>query len=154
VNDELETGAYYQFDSYILDPGTRTLKYGNKLVELTPKVFTTLLVLVDSRDKVLTKDDLLTLIWPDQFVDQSNLSQNISVLRKSLGETESGKKYIATFPGRGYRFVGRVEVKHHHQDDRVALPPDPASPAANVSEAASVHFSRNSRTDSSKNMLR
>lgn len=86
MNDGLETGICYQFDSYVLDPDTKTLKDGDRLVELTPKVFTTLLVLVENRDKVLTKDELLTLIWPSQFVDQSNLSQNISVLRKSLGE--------------------------------------------------------------------
>lgn len=126
VNDASEPGAYYKFDTYILDPGTRTLRSGNELVELTPKVFTTLLVLVENRDKILTKDELLTIIWPDQFVDQSNLSQNISVLRKSLGEAESGKKYIATFPGKGYRFVGSVEVKRRGAADRGTIPPDPA----------------------------
>jgi Tol biopolymer transport system component/DNA-binding winged helix-turn-helix (wHTH) protein len=154
AKDELETGEYYHFDGYTLDPDRRTLKNGNTLVDLTPKVFTTLLVLVKNRDKLLTKDELLTIIWPDQFVDQSNLSQNISVLRKSLGETETGKKYIATFPGHGYRFVGQVEVRHHNEDDRAALPPDPPSPAANASEAAPVHMSRNSRTDSSKSIPR
>lgn len=124
VNDAPRAAAYYQFDTYTLDPDTRTLRYGDELVELTPKVFTTLLVLVENRDKVLTKDELLTIIWPDQFVDQSNLSQNISVLRKSLGESESGKKYIATFPGKGYRFVGRVEVKHRREGERVTTIPN------------------------------
>lgn len=144
MNDGLETGIYYQFDSYVLDPDTKTLKDDDKLVELTPKVFTTLLVLVENRDKVLTKDELLTLIWPSQFVDQSNLSQNISVLRKSLGEAESGNKYIATFPGRGYRFVGRVEVKRRREDDRAIPPSAPdsrvvdevATPAGNVGRSS------------------
>ena len=90
VKDEVEIGTYYQFDDYILDPAAKTLRHSNTLVELTPKVFTTLLVLIENRDKVLTRDELLTIIWPDQFVDQSNLSQNLSVLRKSLGEAESG----------------------------------------------------------------
>lgn len=153
VNDELETGAYYQFDSYTLDPATRTLRYGDKLVELTPKVFTTLLVLVDSRDKVLTKDELLSIIWPDQFVDQSNLSQNISVLRKSLGETESGNKYIATFPGRGYRFVGRVEVKHHREDDRATPPPDPDSRVVDEVATPVRNVGSNSRCLRSTRML-
>src|SRR5215469_4949920 len=134
VNDASEPGAYYEFDTYTLDPDTRTLRYGNELVELTPKVFTTLLVLVENRDKVLTKDELLTIIWPDQFVDQSNLSQNISVLRKSIGEVETGKKYIATFPGRGYRFVGNVDVKRR-EADRVAFLPDRACSAVNALEA-------------------
>lgn len=118
---------YYQIENYILDPDKKALRDGETLIELTPKVFTTLLVLVENRDKVLTKDELLSLIWPSQFVDQSNLSQNISVLRKSLGEMESGKKYIATFPGRGYRFVGPVQVKHHGEDD-IASPPRVPSP--------------------------
>lgn len=138
ADDKLRDGTYYRFDSYTLDPGRRTLTHGDKLVDLTPKVFTTLLVLVENRDKVLTKDELLTIIWPDQFVDQSNLSQNISVLRKSLGEAESGKKYIATFPGRGYRFVGRIEVKHHREEDGAASLPDPACSDVDAREAAPV----------------
>src|SRR6185437_6960815 len=136
VKDELATGVYYQFDNYALDPDRRTLRCGDRLVDLTPKVFTTLLVLVENRDKVLTKDELLTIIWPSQFVDQSNLSQNISVLRKSLGETESGNKYIATFPGRGYRFVGRVEVRSRRKDNREF----PAPSAVNTDfEATPAH---------------
>lgn len=122
VNDGLDTTVSYQFDDYALDPDARTLRCGDELVDLTPKVFTTLLVLVKNRDKVLTKDELLAIIWPSQFVDQSNLSQNISVLRKSLGEAESGKKYIATFPGRGYRFVGRVEVRSRREDNQDVPP--------------------------------
>src|SRR5215469_17184333 len=140
VNDASEPGAYYEFDTYTLDPDTRTLRYGNELVELTPKVFTTLLVLVENRDKVLTKDELLTIIWPNQFVDQSNLSQNISVLRKSLGESESGNKYIATFPGRGYRFVGRVEVKHADRDAPLLDPP--LVDAKSEAEATPIHLGR------------
>lgn len=153
-NDELENGAYYKFDSYQLDPHKRTLTCGGMLVDLTPKVFTTLLVLVENRGKVLTKDELLTIIWPDQFVDQSNLSQNISVLRKSLREAESGRKYIATFSGRGYRFVARVEIKHHSEEDRVALSPDPAADPVNSFEATSVHEGPSSQSDRAKPMRR
>lgn len=138
VKDEVEIGTYYQFDDYILDPAAKTLRHSNTLVELTPKVFTTLLVLIENRDKVLTRDELLTIIWPDQFVDQSNLSQNLSVLRKSLGEAESGKKYIATFPGRGYRFVGPIDVKVHGKDDRATPPPEPASSVLDEVESTSV----------------
>ncbi len=154
INDELETGAYYQFDGYTLDPDTRTLRHGDKVVDLTHKVFTTLLVLVENRDKILTKDELLTIIWPDQFVDQSNLSQNISVLRKSLGETESGKKYIATFQGRGYRFVGRVEVKRRREGDRSTPSPDHASSAVGEVPATSINAGPRSRFDRSKSILR
>lgn len=154
VKEDLETGAYYQFDSYILDPDARTLRHGDKLVELTPKVFTTLLVLVENRDKVLTKEELLTLIWPDQFVDQSNLSQNISVLRKNLGEVESGNKYIATFPGRGYRFVGGVEIKRHRESDRAVTTPVSASFAANEVVAPPISAAPSSQSHQTKNIPR
>ncbi len=154
VNDELVTGAYYQFDSYALDPDRRTLRDDGKLVDLTPKVFTTLLVLIENRDKVLTKDELLTIIWPDQFVDQSNLSQNISVLRKSLGEAETGKKYIATFPGRGYRFVGRIEVKHHRDDGHAASSPMSESHVLNEVVTTSRDAAASSMSGRSMSMLR
>ena len=154
VKDALAADAYYQFDNYILDPDARTLRHGDKLVELTPKVFTTLLALVENRDKVLTKDELLTIIWPDQFIDQSNLSQNISVLRKNLGESESGNKYIATFPGRGYRFVARVEVKHSPKIHRAAPPHGLALPAVIEVEANSTNVELSSRPNTSKNILR
>jgi Tol biopolymer transport system component len=99
---------FYRFDNYTLDLSTRTLRHGEALIELTPKVFQTLLVLVENHDRVISKDELFHIIWPDQFVEESNLSQNISVLRKVLGEATSDKKYIATFPGRGYRFIEPV----------------------------------------------
>lgn len=147
----MDTGVYYQFDDYALDPAARTLTCGAELVDLTPKVFTTLLVLVENHDKVLTKDELLTAIWPSQFVDQSNLSQNISVLRKSLGETESGKKYIATFPGRGYRFVGQIEVKSRREDNRETL----LSPSANTDlPAVPIGFGLDERPDPPKRLVR
>jgi Tol biopolymer transport system component/DNA-binding winged helix-turn-helix (wHTH) protein len=156
IKDRLGTGTYYQFDSYRLDPDSGTLRDGNSLVELTPKVFTTLLVLVEHRDTVLTKDELLTLIWPDQFVDQSNLSQNISVLRRSLGESESGKKYIATFPGRGYRFVGPVEVKRHCDDNLPMPPPAPGPPpsALNEVQATSINLGPPASPDGPNSTLR
>ena len=149
--DGADTGAYYQFDDYALDPDARTLRCGDELVDLTPKVFSTLLVLVENRDKVLTKDELLTIIWPSQFVDQSNLSQNISVLRKSLGEAESGKKYIATFQGRGYRFVGRVEVRSRQEDNRETPPPFAVRTDL---EATPTHFGTDEPPDSPKSILR
>ena len=106
------TTGSYKFDNYILDPTARTLRHGGALVELTPKVFQTLLALVENHDRIMSKAELLHIIWSDQFVEEANLSQNISVLRRALGEATSGKKYIATFPGRGYRFLEPVTVDH------------------------------------------
>ena len=95
----------YSFDSFQLNTEERSLKRCENPIPLTPKVFETLLVLVENHDRVVSKDELLNSIWPERFVEEANLTQNVSVLRKALGEASSGKKYIATFSGRGYRFL-------------------------------------------------
>ena len=74
----------------------------------TSKALETLLVLVRNRDRVLTKDELMKALWPDSFVEEVNLAQNVSAVRKALGEAAGENRYIATIPGRGYRFVGQV----------------------------------------------
>lgn len=68
-----------------------------------------LLAMVAARDRVLSRDELLAAVWPDVVVEEANLTQNISVLRKALGEEAGENRYIATIPGRGYRFVAEVE---------------------------------------------
>ena len=77
---------------------------------LTPKVFDTLLCLVRNRGRVLTKDEILQEVWPDTFVEEVNLAVNISTLRKALGEGPQEGRFIATVPGRGYRFVAQVSA--------------------------------------------
>ena len=77
---------------------------------LTPKVFDTLLVLLENSNHVLTKKELMQQVWPDSFVEENNLAQNISILRKALGASKEGKHYIQTVPKRGYRFVGDVRT--------------------------------------------
>lgn len=101
----------YRFDGFTLDTTERTLKRHDDAVPLTPKVFETLVLLVENHVRVVSKDELLSTIWPERFVEESNLTQNISVLRKALGEATSGKKYIATFSGRGYRFLEPILVE-------------------------------------------
>jgi Tol biopolymer transport system component/DNA-binding winged helix-turn-helix (wHTH) protein len=77
-------------------------------VIITPRVFDTLLVLVQNSDRLLSKQELMRLIWPDTSVDEANLTQNISVLRRILGDKKEGAKYIQTVSGRGYQFVAPV----------------------------------------------
>jgi Tol biopolymer transport system component/DNA-binding winged helix-turn-helix (wHTH) protein len=100
----------FRFDRYALNSETRTLSCNGSTVTLTPKVFQTLLVLVENHARVMSKDELFEHIWPHQTVEEANLTQNISILRKALEETTCGKRYIATFHGHGYRFVEPVEV--------------------------------------------
>lgn len=114
----------YRFDHYSLDTEERVLKRDNDPIALTPKVFETLNVLLQNHERVMSKDELLNAIWPDHTVGEANLTQSISVLRKSLGESGSDKTYIATFSGRGYRFLEPVVVYESSsvQEDTQHLP--------------------------------
>jgi DNA-binding winged helix-turn-helix (wHTH) protein/pimeloyl-ACP methyl ester carboxylesterase len=95
----------YGFGPFELDAHDRLLTCKGEVVALTPKALDTLLILVESGGHVVTKDELIERVWPDSFVEQNNLAQNISALRKALGEQTDGPRYIDTVPKRGYRFV-------------------------------------------------
>ena len=101
---------FYLFDGFRVDAVERILFKENREVALTPKVFDTLLVLVENSSHVLTKKELMQQVWPDSFVEENNLAQNISILRKALGEGKEGEHYIQTVPRRGYRFVADVST--------------------------------------------
>ena len=103
-----ENKHFYEFGPFRIDPDERLLLRGDDPVPLTPKAFETLLILIRSSESVVLKDDLMKSLWPDSFVEESNLTQNIFVLRKALGETAQDARYIATIPGRGYRFMEKV----------------------------------------------
>jgi TolB-like protein len=98
----------YEFGPYRLLPGERLLLRRGETVALTPKVFDTLLVLVEHAGRLLAKDELMKMIWQDSFVEEGNLTQNIFILRKVLGESPHDHQYIVTIPGQGYRFVAEV----------------------------------------------
>jgi len=98
----------HEFGSYRLDPRDGVLYRGEERVPLTPKVFETLRTLVENSGRVVSKDELMQRVWPDTFVEEGNLTVNIFLLRKELGEGTKGAKYIETVPKRGYRFVAPV----------------------------------------------
>jgi DNA-binding winged helix-turn-helix (wHTH) protein/tetratricopeptide (TPR) repeat protein len=97
----------YEFGPFVLDADERVLLKDGVPVPLTPKTFDTLFALVTNHGHILEKDDLMKQVWPDSFVEEANLTQNISVLRKVLGEG-SDQRFIDTVPKRGYRFVAPV----------------------------------------------
>ena len=99
----------YLFGPYLLDVGQRRLLREGKPVPLRPKIFDTLRALVENHGRLLHKEDLMEMVWPDTAVDESNLTHNLSVLRKSLGQDDR-VQYIVTLPGRGYRFIAPVEA--------------------------------------------
>lgn len=95
----------YEFGRYRLNPAERVLLREEEPVPLTPKVFDILTILVENSGQVVSKDDLMKRVWPSTYVEEGNLTQNISLLRKALGETAGGVQFIETVPRRGYRFV-------------------------------------------------
>jgi TolB-like protein/DNA-binding winged helix-turn-helix (wHTH) protein/Tfp pilus assembly protein PilF len=98
----------YQFGPFVLDASKRRLLRDGEVVRLTPKAFETLLALVEMRGKTIEKDELLKRVWGDTVVEENNLNQSITALRKALGDSRSESQYIATIPGLGYRFVADV----------------------------------------------
>jgi DNA-binding winged helix-turn-helix (wHTH) protein len=105
-----EPRILYEFGPFRMDPDRQVLLRENVPVPVTPKAFETLLALVRRSRDVVSKEELLKEVWPDSFVEESNLSQSIFLLRKALGDTPENRQYIVTLPGRGYRFAAQVRT--------------------------------------------
>jgi eukaryotic-like serine/threonine-protein kinase len=108
----------YEFGPFRVDPEKELLLRDDEAVSLTPKTFQILLVLVRHSNEIVTKEDMLKTVWPDTFVEEANLSRNIFLLRKALGETAQDHQYIVTIPGRGYRFAEDVQLVPQRVPDR------------------------------------
>ena len=100
----------FDFRPYRLDPAKRLLLRDGEPVPLAPKAFDTLLFLIEHRERVVSKDELLRALWPDTIVEEASLSQQIFLLRKALGDGSDESAYITTLPKRGYRFVAPIAV--------------------------------------------
>lgn len=104
--------ALYEFGPFRLDAAERLLLRDGAAVPLTPKAFDVLLALLEQPGELLDKETLLKTVWPDSFVEENNLADNVFKLRKALGEGEHGQKFIETIPKRGYRFVAEVKKQN------------------------------------------
>ncbi|HXQ71218.1 MAG TPA: winged helix-turn-helix domain-containing protein, partial [Pyrinomonadaceae bacterium] len=114
----------YEFGRFRLNVAERVLLRDGEVVPLTPKVFDILLTLVENRGQVVSKEDLMKRVWPDTFVEEGNLTQNISLLRKALGESQGGVQFIETVPRRGYRFVAPInETFNERANEPAAFAP-------------------------------
>lgn len=118
----------YRFNGFLLNVSERSLSHDGEPVQLTPKAFDTLVALVTRGGRLVEKDELLKEVWPDTFVEEATLTQNIFTLRKVLGP--EGGRYIETVPKRGYRFVCEAVavadaedglLMHRHTDSRLLL---------------------------------
>src|ERR1035437_8875861 len=106
---ETPGGDACEFGAFRFDPAERVLYRGPERVPLSPKVADTLLVLLTHHGRVVEKNELMQLVWPDTFVEEGGLTRNISALRKALGDEAEGSRYIETIPKRGYRFVAPIK---------------------------------------------
>jgi DNA-binding winged helix-turn-helix (wHTH) protein/pimeloyl-ACP methyl ester carboxylesterase len=130
---------FYEFGAFRLDANDRVLYKDGQEVPLTPKVVDTLLALLENRSRVITKQELMRRVWPDSFVEENNLAQNISVLRKALGQGSDRASFIQTLPKRGYRFNGdvrisRVQAAGISQHPLAELPSEPENQSPTTPE--------------------
>ncbi len=105
----LKTKRFYVFENFRLDPSERLLLRDGTPVPITPKVFETLQLLLENAGRLLEKDELMKRLWQDRFVEEVNLSFNIKMLRKALGDDANNPRFIETVRGRGFRFIAKVE---------------------------------------------
>jgi DNA-binding winged helix-turn-helix (wHTH) protein len=120
VSKPLQNREFYEFGPFHLNVIERVLTKGRQVIQLTPKAFDTLVVLVRNSGHVVEKDKLPQQVWPDTFVEEGILTVNVAAVRKALSDGEDGRSYIETVPRRGYRFIGQV------QQTVAATPNEPA----------------------------
>jgi DNA-binding winged helix-turn-helix (wHTH) protein/TolB-like protein/Tfp pilus assembly protein PilF len=124
----------YRFKDFELEPDERRLSGAGKPIALTPKVFDTLVLLVERAGHVVSKDELMRLLWPRGYVDESNLTKHIWLIRRALGEGDHDSRFIETVPKLGYRFVAPVETTPYP----TAAAPEPWGPGPAPSETAAA----------------
>ena len=126
---------FYEFGPFRLDPAERQLLRNNQTVPLAPKAFDTLLLLVENSGHLLTKDELMKCLWPETFVEEANLAQNISAIRRALDDKNGGRHYIETVPKGGYRFVGQITVSQPTPPSAMPARESDATPALDAHRA-------------------
>ena len=120
----------YEFDDFRVDPLKRRLSRNGEAVPLTPKAFSILVVLLESRGRVVEKKDLVHQVWGEAYVTEANLTQSVWSLRKALGDRAGGEaRYIVTIPGRGYSFVGNVVQVERSPTGTFQIPALSAAPS-------------------------
>ncbi len=136
------TSNLYEFDDFGLDAQTRVLRRRGTAVPVTPKAFDVLLLLIQNAGRIVTKDELMKAVWPDSFVEESNLTQTIFMVRKALDET-ADRRYILTVQGQGYRFLVPVtEADRNRPEIEV---PEAVPDAISVPETQSDSHERSAR---------
>jgi DNA-binding winged helix-turn-helix (wHTH) protein len=135
---------FYEFGIYRLEVSSRSLFRSGEFVPLAPKVFDTLLILVKEAGRVVTKDELMQQVWPDAFVEEGSIANNVSTLRKLLNADFEGEGPIATVPKRGYRFTADLRLRSATGEIAVHAPAAPPVTAEIPQKKAilAIHRSR------------
>ena len=107
--EQLAGQGGYAFGPFVVDPLRRRLWRDGRPVPITSKTFDVLVVLLEHRGHVVSKDELLNRVWPNTAVNENNLARQISSLRRALGQRPDQHDYVVTIPGQGYRFVASVQ---------------------------------------------
>src|ERR1043165_8927956 len=105
----LPANPHYRFGDFTVDTDQKVLLRDDKALPLTPKLFETLLILVENSGRIVRKEQFMERLWPHTFVEEANLTSNIQQLRKSLGDNARQPRYIETVTKRGYRFIADVQ---------------------------------------------
>jgi DNA-binding winged helix-turn-helix (wHTH) protein len=134
----LESVSQSEFGPFSIDLGERVLRRDGRPVPLTPKAFDVLAALVEQPGRLISKDELLQKVWPDTFVEESNLAYNVFALRKALGDTADNGQFIETIPKRGYRFIATVTPVSRGNGG--SPPPDAAKAAMPEAVSATKEF--------------
>ncbi|MEJ2374403.1 MAG: winged helix-turn-helix domain-containing tetratricopeptide repeat protein [Pseudolabrys sp.] len=124
----------YCFEAYALDPGTRELLRGAMPVALEPQVFDVLVYLVENRDRVVSKDDLIAAVWQGRIVSESTLTSRINAARRAIGDSGEQQSLIRTIPRKGFRFVAAL----HDEPAAERAPPEAARPAASQPDRPTI----------------
>lgn len=132
---------FYEFGEFRVDPVRRRLlrREGGEPIAVTSKSFSLLVVLLENRGEVVEKEELFRRVWPDTYVTEANLTQNVSSLRKALGERAGDRRFIVTVPGRGYSFIADVrEISAEHSGVFSAIPVEEPPPVLPFPAAAAA----------------
>jgi DNA-binding winged helix-turn-helix (wHTH) protein/TolB-like protein/Flp pilus assembly protein TadD len=125
---------FYDFGNFRLDPGRRVLLCAGKVIPLAPKALEMLLALVENKERMLPKDELLQLLWPGSIVEEANLTQTIYLVRRALAEKAPGQSFIETIPKRGYRFVAPVELTWETEPETLARATETPATVLSIAE--------------------
>jgi DNA-binding winged helix-turn-helix (wHTH) protein len=118
----------YLFGDYALDPQNYELSKNGVAVALEPQVFSLILLLIENRERVVTKDELIDIVWNGRIVSEATLSSRVSAARRAIGDSGATQTVIRTIPRRGFRFVAPVDAD-------TARAPKPASAAATAAQS-------------------